>query len=274
MMTPDIDFDAVTTVIAEIAAEEVKGKLGILSRAEVSEKSAGDFVTTADLAVERRLGAALMDFLPDAQVVGEEAVGEGRASIVSLAEDHLSWVIDPIDGTGNFAAGYPLSAVILALVRKDEVLAGWIHDPYSDRTFVGSLGGGAWFAGNRLSVHTPDESRLLNGSIYGRSFRRSTGFQATWARGRGKMGAIFNARCVGHEHMSRLAGLSHFGGYSKLFPWDHAAGFLMHSEAGGVGKLITGAAYKPSNADIAGLLAPDEDIWNKIRDIITTPEAG
>ena len=272
-MTPDIDFDAITAIIAEIAAEEVKAKLGVLSRAEVTEKSAGDFVTSADLAVERRLGAALQDLTPDAQIVGEEAVSEGRASIAGLADDHLSWVIDPIDGTGNFAAGYPLSAVILALVRKDEVLAGWIHDPYSDRTFVGSLGGGAWFGGRRLSVHTPSEGRLMNGSIYGRMFRRSTGFQATWARGRGKMGGIFNARCVGHEHMSRLAGLSHFGGYSKLFPWDHAAGFLMHSEAGGVGKLISGEPYKPSNADIPGLRAPDEDIWNKIHDIITTPEA-
>lgn len=106
-MTPDIDFDAITAIIAEIAAEEVKAKLGVLSRAEVTEKSAGDFVTSADLAVERRLGAALQDLTPDAQIVGEEAVSEGRASIAGLADDHLSWVIDPIDGTGNFAAGYP-----------------------------------------------------------------------------------------------------------------------------------------------------------------------
>lgn len=272
-MTPDIDYDAVTAVIAEIAAEEVKAKLGVLSRAEISEKSAGDFVTSADLAVERRLGAALKEMTPEAAIVGEEAVSDGTASIKSLADDVLSWVIDPIDGTGNFAAGYPLSAVILSLVRKDEILAGWIHDPYSDRTFVGSLGGGAWFGGRRLSVHTPTENRLLNGAVYGRMFRRSQGFQATWSRGRGRMGGIFNARCVGHEHMSRLAGLSHFGVYSKLYPWDHAAGFLLHSEAGGVGKLITGETYRPSNADIPGLLAPSEDVWNKIHDIVMTPEA-
>ncbi len=267
-MTPDIDFEHVAGLIAEIAREEVKGKLGLLSRGEISEKSAGDFVTSADLAVERRLGAALIDYLPEAAVLGEEAVGAGRASVASLAEDRLHWVIDPIDGTGNFAMAMPLCAVIVALVRKDEVLAGWLHDPFGERTFMGGLGGGAWSNGNRLACHRPDDLRLMNGSVYGRIFRERDGFRDTWGRGRKHMGAIFNARCVGHEHMARLAGLGHFGCYSRLLPWDHAAGFLLHKEAGGVGRLITGAPYRPSDPSVAGLLAPDVDVWNKLHELL------
>lgn len=274
-MTPDIDFDLVAGLIAEIAAEEVKARLGLLSPAEVSEKSAGDFVTSADLAVERRLGRALKDYLPEADVLGEEAAAAGPTSVRRLADDNLHWVIDPIDGTGNFAMGLPLCAVIVALVRKDEILAGWIHDPFGERTFMGGLGSGAWSNGDRLACHRPDDLRLMNGSVYGKRFRDRPEFPETWGRGRRGLGAIFNARCVGHEHMARLAGLGHFGCYSKLLPWDHAAGFLLHREAGGVARLIDGGIYRPSHPTIGGLLAPDEDVWNKLHEILVgdTPAA-
>ncbi len=267
-MTPDFDVDKVSALIAEVARDEVKGKLGRLSRADVTEKSAGDFVTTADLAVERRLGAALKDCLPEADVIGEEAVAEGRASVAALADDRLHWVIDPIDGTSNFAMAFPLCAVIVALVRKDEILAGWIHDPFGDRMFTGALGAGAWIDGDRLACHRPDDLRLMNGSIYGRRFRERDAFRATWGRGRGKLGGVFNARCVGHEHMARLAGLGHFGCYSRLLPWDHAAGFLLHREAGGVGRLLSGEEYRPSDPSVGGLLAPDLEVWNKLHAIL------
>ena len=267
-MIPDVDIEAVSRLIAEVAREEIKGRIGQLSRAEISEKSAGDFVTSADLAVERRLSAALPDILPDVAVVGEEAVGESRATIASLADDKLHWVIDPIDGTGNFAQAYPLTAVIVSLIRKDEILAGWIHDPFAVRTFAGVKGAGAFAGEARLSVHRPDELRLMNGAVYGRMFRERPQYRETWGRGRKSMGAIFNARCVGQEHMSRLAGLSHFGAYSRLLPWDHAAGFLLHQEAGGVARLVDGRTYRPSDPSTAGLLAPDEDVWNKLSEIL------
>jgi fructose-1,6-bisphosphatase/inositol monophosphatase family enzyme len=267
-MTPDLDLTAVGDLIAEVAAVEVKDKLGQISRAEITEKSAGDFVTSADLAVEKRLGEAFKDILPEAEVLGEEAVAAGTASIDSLADDVLHWVIDPIDGTGNFAMGLPLCAVIVSLIRKDEVIAGWIHDPFSNRTFIGSHGAGAWFGDRRLSCHRPDDLRLMNGSIYGRRFRERSEFRELWAQGRRHLGAVFNARCVGHEHMARLAGLGHFGCYSRLLPWDHAAGFLLHGEAGGVGRLINGQAYKPSDPSIPGLLAPDEDVWRMLEEVL------
>ncbi len=264
-MTPDFDVDAISGLIEEVARDEVKAKLGQLSRAEVTEKSAGDFVTSADLAVERRLGAALRAALPEADVLGEEAVAAGAASIEALADDRLHWVIDPIDGTGNFAAGMPLCAVIVSLILKDEILAGWIHDPFGERTFAGVLGAGAWYEGRKLSCHRPDDLRLMNGSIYGRRFRERDAFQSLWARGRKNLGAVFNARCVGHEHMARLAGLAHFGCYSRLLPWDHAAGFMLHAEAGGVARLIdSGGPYRPSDPSHPGLLAPDIDVWNKL----------
>ena len=271
-MTPDIDFSRVAGLIETVAREEVKDKLGQLSAAEISEKSAGDFVTSADLAVERRLGALLKDYLPEAEPLGEEAVAAKRASVDSLAEDRLHWVIDPIDGTGNFAMALPLCAVLVSLVRKDEVLAAWLHDPFGERTFMGGLGDGAWLDGKRLYCSRPDDLRLMNGSVYGKRFRDRSSFRETWGRGRKHMGAIFNMRCVGHEHMARLAGLGHFGCYSRLLPWDHAAGFLLHTEAGGVARGLDGGRYKPSDPSTGGLVAPDEDVWNKLHELLVAEE--
>lgn len=267
-MIPDIDHKHVASLIEEVARVEIKEKLGLLSSEEISEKSAGDFVTSADLAVERRLGALLKDYLPAAEVLGEEAVAEGRASIGMLSDDQLHWVIDPIDGTGNFAMALPLCAVIVSVVRRDEVLAAWLHDPFGERTFMGGLGAGAWLDGRRLSCSRPNDLRLMNGSVYGKRFRERPGFRETWGRGRKGMGAVFNMRCVGHEHMARLAGLGHFGCYSRLLPWDHAAGYLLQTEAGGVAKALDGGAYRPSNPSTGGLVAPDEDVWNKLHEIL------
>ncbi len=267
-LNPDIDFSAVCRAIEEVASAEIKPKLGALSRSEISEKSAGDFVTSADLAVERQLGERLRDIMPSADILGEEAVAEGRASVASLRDDRLHWVIDPIDGTGNFATGYPLVAVIVSLIQADEILAGWIHDPFGNRTLEASLGGGAWMSGRRLSCHRPDDLRLMNGSVYGRRFRDRPLFQDTWGRGRAKLGAIWNARCVGHEHLARVSGLAHFGCYSRLLPWDHAAGFLMHREAGGIARRIDGSCYRPSDPSIGGLLAPDREIWRELWNIL------
>lgn len=267
-MTPDIDFEHVAGLIETVAREEVKAKLGQLSAAEITEKSAGDFVTSADLAVEQRLGELLKDYLPAAEPLGEEAIAAGRGSIKALAEDRLFWVIDPIDGTSNFAMALPLCAVLVSLVRKDEVLAAWLHDPFGNRTFMGGLGSGAWLDGKRLSCHRPDDLRLMNGSIYGKRFRDREVFRETWGRGRKHMGAVFNMRCVGHEHMARLGGLGHFGCYSRVLPWDHTAGFLLQVEAGGVARPLHGGRYLPSEPSTGGLVAPDEDVWNKLHELL------
>lgn len=273
-MTPDIDFEHVAGLIETVAREEVKDKLGQLSAADISEKSAGDFVTSADLAVEHRLGGLLKDYLPEAEPLGEEAVSAGRATIGALAEDKLHWVIDPIDGTGNFAMALPLCAVLVSLVRKDETLAAWLHDPFGERTFMGNLGGGAWFQGNRLSCSRPEDLRLMNGSIYGKRFRDRNAFRETWGRGRKHLGAVFNMRCVGHEHMARLAGLGHFGCYSRVLPWDHTAGFLLQTEAGGVARALDGSRYRPSDPSTGGLVAPDEDVWNSLHALLVAEEAA
>src|SRR5690242_20515707 len=107
------DSDRVARLIAETAAAEIMPRFEKLERHEIQEKRPGDLVTVADLAAERRLSLVLQDLLPGSRIVGEEAVAADPCVLAALAEADPVWLIDPIDGTGNFAAGKPIFAVIV-----------------------------------------------------------------------------------------------------------------------------------------------------------------
>src|ERR1700675_4019087 len=146
------DSDKVARLLAEIAAEEVMPYFEKLGRDDIREKKPGDLVTIADVATERRLTPLLTDLLPGSRVVGEEAVAADPGVLDALADTAPVWLLDPIDGTANFAAGTPIFAVMVALVREGETVMSWIHDPVTRRTASAVAGEGAWHDGRRLRV--------------------------------------------------------------------------------------------------------------------------
>jgi fructose-1,6-bisphosphatase/inositol monophosphatase family enzyme len=254
------DLDRVAQVIRDVAARELVPKFLTLAAHEVAEKRPGDFVTAVDHAMEKALAAALQPLLPGSVIVGEEAVFEAPV-----------WVLDPLDGTGNFTQGLPIVAVLVALVVKGETVAGWVYDPLTDRMAIGEKGAGAFMGSRRLHVTRPAEDRSLNGSIYGRFVRTSEEYQQIYGRGRGLLGNVFNARCVGQEYLARLKGRMHFGVYTRMNPWDHAAGILLHQEAGGVARMGDGSDYRPAERGYVCLLTPDEDLWQTMHDQLIKP---
>ena len=268
-MIPDIE--RVANVIREVAERELVPHFVTLSADDIGEKTPGDFVTAVDLAMERELAKALVPLLPGSLVVGEEAVHDDRGVLALLEGDAPVWVLDPLDGTGNYAQGLPIVAVIVALVIKGETVAGWIYDPLSRRMAMASKGDGAFMGSHRLWVKRPAEDRSLNGSIYGRFVRLSEPYQRIWGRGRGVLGNVFNARCVGQEYLARLKGRMHFGVYTRMNPWDHAAGFLLHQEAGGIARMGDGSAYRPAERGYVCLLTPDEELWQTIHEELIKP---
>lgn len=265
------DTDRVSALIREIAAEEMMPRFATLSPEEIAEKKPGDFVTAVDLASERRFTRALPDLLPGSLVLGEEAVSENPAQLRMLSGDDPVWVVDPLDGTANFAAGLPIFAVIVALVCQGRTEKGWIHDPATGRMAVASRGEGAWMADRRLRVRRPESLRRMNGSIYGRKYRGSAAYREVWGAGRGRLGQVFNARCVGQEYLARLQGRMHFGLYTRLNPWDHAAGCLMHQEAGGYLARLDGEPYTPAEQLPGVLVTPDRELWEEFRRTLIEP---
>src|SRR5258708_33543031 len=113
----------------ETAAAELLPRFRTLTKEEIRFKRPGDVVTVADVASEHRLAVGLAKILPGVPVVGEEAV-EKDPGLVDLIgrPGEACWIVDPLDGTANFAAGKDRFAMIICLVQDRSAVAGWILD--------------------------------------------------------------------------------------------------------------------------------------------------
>jgi len=262
-------IDRVTRLIEEVAADEVMPRFRRLAAGDVREKVPGDFVTIADEVVEARLAPLLTSLVSGSTIVGEEAAANDVNLLNRLHADDPVWTIDPIDGTGNFAGGIPAFAVMVALVHKREIAAAWIHDPVNTRTAVAAAGEGAWLGDSRLSVASaPDTPADMTGVLLAGYFGSPELRRKVDTR-RGRVRALRSIRCAGLEYLRLVSGEMHFALFTKLLPWDHAAGVLLHREAGGHAAYIEGGAYEPAAIKRSGLLlAPDSDSWRKLHALL------
>ncbi|HXP12883.1 MAG TPA: inositol monophosphatase, partial [Stellaceae bacterium] len=253
--------------IRETARSVILPRFRALKREEISEKSPGDFVTVADIEAERRLSALLTQAQPGSEVLGEEGAAKDPDLLRLAGSAPSLWIIDPIDGTNNFARGLPGFAVILAYVERGAVRAGWLYDPLGDRMVWAVSGQGAW--SNRTRLKTASHPEKISGAAYGIA---SSGERAVKALGRSpRVGGIRNQNCSGLEYLDIAAGETHFSLHSHSLPWDHAAGMLITAEAGGKAGFLDGGPYDPGVFDRALLAASGGDTWQIVHEIVTSP---
>jgi fructose-1,6-bisphosphatase/inositol monophosphatase family enzyme len=266
-MLPDID--RVTRLIEEAAAAEIMPRFRHLAAGDVREKGPGDLVTIADEAVEARLAPLLTSLVPGSMVVGEEAAAADPTLLNRLLDDRPVWIIDPVDGTSNFAEGRPAFAVMVALACGTQVLAAWIHDPVKACTAVAAAGEGSWLGGQRLSVATaPTDPGDMAGVLLSGFFGSRELGRKVDAR-RNRVRALRSARCAGIEYLRLASGEMHFSLFTKLMPWDHAPGVLLHREAGGYASYVEGGGYEPAAVQRSGLLlAPDPESWRQLHALL------
>ncbi len=262
------EIDAVVALLRQVAAAEIMPRFKHLKAGDVRTKSGPlDPVTVADVAAETALNAGLKALFPGDDVLGEEAASADMSRLNRLREPGRVWMIDPIDGTANFAAELPLFGVMAALVEADEVLAGFIHDPVGDDTAVAIAGEGAWLVardGTRRALHVamPVPVHEMVGSM---SWRYLPEPKRTQLRDRlGLLAAVTDYRCAAHQYRMLAGGHCHVQMFNRLLPWDHAAGVLLHREAGGYSARFDGSAYRPSVIDGGLLLAPDAASWQAL----------
>lgn len=263
-----VDPQRVSALLAEVAAAEVMPRFRNLAADEIRKKQGDETVTVADEAAERALSPRLLAMLPGSVVLGEEAAAADPGLMARLMGEAPVWLIDPIDGTRNYAAGRPIFGVMVALVRRNETVAAWIHRPIDQVTFVAERGGGAWRNGARLAAPAvPESDRELEGSIRFNVFpedRRA----ALRAKARAGLGRVESRYCVAREYGDLAEGLQHFALFSKLMPWDHAPGALLVEEAGGCVTKWDGTPYRP-NDDRGGILVgATRDAWQRIREFL------
>ena len=205
-------------------------------------KGAKNLVTELDLASEKLIVGQLLDQFPDHGILAEEGdypAGDGQHT----------WIIDPLDGTTNYAHGYPWFCVSIALMVGGELLIGVIYNPITDELFTAAAGLGAFRNGRRLQVSTrqPLSGALLaTGFPYDcatdpeNNFDHFVRFQKA-ARGIRRAGAA--ALDLAYLAAGRLDGFWEV----KLKPWDVAAGTLLVREAGGVVTAFDGSGYEVTN---------------------------
>ena len=269
MTISDSNLDYLVSIVADAGVTEIMPCFRNLSASDVSKKtSVIDLVTEADLLAEKRITAALLERFPTAHIVGEEAYDADRSVVPALVDAPLAFVIDPIDGTFNYASGLPAFGTLLAVTVKGETVAGIIHDPVMGDTIVSVKGAGARLirkngAEAKLDVAKPvDLSQMVGVFSWGHSFEER---RPVIAANMTKAKMALSLNCSAHEYWLVASGKIHFIGHEKLMPWDHLAGVLTHQEAGGYTAKFDGTPYRPG--DLAGgiLSAPDKESWKMLR---------
>lgn len=212
--------------IAEQAGQLLMGGLGQVQ--DVRRKGSDvDLVTELDERSERFLVERLQDRFPDDRIRGEESGRHGSGQ--------GEWLIDPLDGTTNFAHGLPIFCVSIAYLESGRPLLGVVHDPTRPETFSAQDGGGAWLEDQRLRVSQVDElsrSLLVTGFPYDIRTTEDDNLPeyalfSKKSRAVRRLGAA--ALDLAYVAASRLDGFWEL----TLEPWDVAAGMLLVTEAGG-----------------------------------------
>jgi fructose-1,6-bisphosphatase/inositol monophosphatase family enzyme len=246
------DSQRVAELMHETAAAELLPRFRKLAKEDIRLKGPGDVVTVADVASEQRLAAGLAKILPGVPVVGEEAV-EKDPGLVDLIgrPGEACWIVDPLDGTANFAAGKDRFAMIICLVHDTVAVGGWILDVPRGHMAVAIKGQGVTLDGTPIKRAKPARPPI---GFVGFKVLKEFNRQLPPAQRR-TLGRVSTWNCAGAEYLEILAGGADFNLYRMTKPWDHAAGTLMVAEAGGEARRFDGQPYAPADPVNGGLIA-------------------
>jgi myo-inositol-1(or 4)-monophosphatase len=229
-------------------------------------KSVVDIVTDADRASEEVILEALRREFPGHDVMSEETPFEAAGS------EYL-WLIDPLDGTVNFAHGFPVFSVSMALTRRGEILAGMVFDPLRDECFSAALGGGARLNDTPMGVSAVDrmESSLVaTGFPYDRGLSPDNNvkeFSAVVTRVQGMRRDGSAAVDLAYVACGRLDGFWEL----KLKPWDMGAGMLLVAEAGG---RVSDRAGEPTDVHTPCVVATNGLIHDPLLELLESSQGA
>lgn len=246
--------DAVRTACDDLVMPRFRN----LAKDDVSEKAPGAVVTEVDRAVEERLGRALRRLLPGSLVVGEEAVA-GDPSLLGRLADGFVWLVDPLDGTGNYVAGVGRFATMVTLLHEGEPILGHIHEPARERSSWSTRGCGR---GAPRKGRTPPVGAAWT-RYFAEPLRRQVEerLEVLPQVGPGQ-------KCVGSEYQDLLWGRQDFVLFWRSMPWDHAAGVLMVRESGGYAAYLDDTPYAVGARRYGLLVACDEPTWRAARALL------
>lgn len=248
----------VSSLLRTVASEVVMPSFCALSKDDIFEKSPGEIVTRVDREAEVRLHDGLAALRTGARVIGEEACAQDPALLASAGEG-LVWLVDPLDGTANFAGGRRPFGLMVALVAGGLPLAGWILDPSSGRLCRAARGEGARINDRPIRVCAKPSVRPV--AALATQFMTPDQREHTHACA----GRLFSRepipRCAAESYPRLVLGLTDVALFQRILPWDHAAGVLLVQEAGGWVTHWDGHHFKVGGPRTGLLVASSHWTW-------------
>jgi len=250
---------------AALAAGAVM-RLNYLKPHQVTLKGVIDPVTETDLQAQEMIIGLIRQNFPDHGFLAEETIGEGNVEQPPPAVP-ARWIIDPLDGTVNFAHGFPMFCVSIAYEAAGVLEYGVIYDPLRDELFEGKKGGGAFLNGQPIRVSTIDRlDRALLATGFPYDIRER--LPETLARLGRLMGTAQGVRRAGSAALDLCyVACGRFEGFweENLKPWDTAAGLLIVQEAGGRITTFSGGDY---DIYAPNILASNESLHDNILSLL------
>ena len=251
---------AVAALMQDAAERAILPRYQTLTADQIDAKAADDVVTVADKEAELILAEGLAKILPEAAIVGEEAAHADPALLERLG-DALCWIIDPIDGTNNFAKGQQPFGVMIALAEAGETIAGWIYDPVSGRMCHVHRGSGAWIGQDQVSTRpTGAQPPIVAFSLVFMDQLKRAAMKQHIAP---HYTLTDIPRCAAEQYPRLVLGVNDLAIFERTLAWDHAAGVLFVNEAGGMAARPDGRAYRVDEAHLPGLIgAASPALWH------------
>ncbi|MFZ9394685.1 MAG: inositol monophosphatase family protein [Erythrobacter sp.] len=231
-----------------------------LDSSEITEKAADDLVTVVDHEAEAMLAEGLHKIEGAIPIVGEEAAHDDPSLLRHLAGD--CWIIDPLDGTHNFAHAKPPFGIIIALASGGQSQSGWIYDCLSGRFCFAHLGKGAHVNGARITARTTGETPPV--AAISRIFLTEEQRALVDAKLAPHYRLVDIPRCAAEQYPRLALGQNDISSFKRTLAWDHAAGVLWLNEAGGKAARLDGSAYRVDEHDKPGLIgASSPALWDE-----------
>lgn len=257
---------------AEICQEAVRRAgteiLGWIGRFEVHKKGPSDLVTQADLAAQDVVRRIVLEAFPDHGFVGEEGPPGGAD-----APAGYRWIVDPLDGTTNYAHGVPHFAVSLALERQGTILVGAVFDPNRDECYMAVRGQGATLNGRPLRTSgVVDLSEAIGAVGFPYDLRADSPDLLVFNKAVFRCQSVRRTGCTSLNLAYLAAGRFDVYWAYSTHPWDVAAGVLLISEAGGVVTAPDGGPFDLQKARL--LAAATEPLHKQLRQMAAEALAG
>jgi fructose-1,6-bisphosphatase/inositol monophosphatase family enzyme len=249
---------AVHDLLREVSAKAILPHYQALAAHQIEAKAADDVVTVADKLAEDMLAEGLTR-IADIPVVGEEAAHADATVFERLGGD--CWIVDPLDGTNNFAQGKPPFGILIAMASGGEAHTGWLYDPLSDRFCVAHRGKGAFIDGEK--VHTRPTGNDPPIAAISLVFVEPSRREAIRRHIAPHYALVDIPRCAAEQYPRLVLGVNDVSIFERTYPWDHAAGALWVNEAGGKVARLDGSPYRVDDWQRKGLLgASSPDLWD------------